>query len=99
MSSDHLSANPNGLVVYLGRQSQQGSNPNEVSRTVTQIINHPNYSAVTNNNDISLLKLSSPVTFTNFIMPVCLAASDSTIYAGTGAWVTGWGNIGSGGGS
>ncbi|GLD48851.1 transmembrane protease serine 9 [Lates japonicus] len=90
------SGNPNGLVVYLGRQSQEGSNPNEVSRTVTQIINHPDYNSGTSNNDISLLRLSSPVTFTNFIMPVCLAASNSTIHAGTDAWVTGWGTIGSG---
>ncbi|XP_070779961.1 polyserase-2-like isoform X2 [Enoplosus armatus] len=90
------SANTNNLVVYLGRQSQQGSNPNEVSRTLTQIINHPNYDSTTSNNDISLLKLSSPVDFTTFILPVCLAAPGSTFNSGTDSWVTGWGNIGSG---
>uniref|UniRef100_A0A3P8S9U0 Zgc:100868 n=1 Tax=Amphiprion percula TaxID=161767 RepID=A0A3P8S9U0_AMPPE len=84
------------VQVFLGRQSQQGSNPNEVSRTVTQIIIHPNYIPSTFDNDIALLRLSSTVTFTDFIVPVCLAASDSTFHAGINTWVTGWGTIASG---
>ncbi|XP_031717950.1 transmembrane protease serine 9 [Anarrhichthys ocellatus] len=87
---------PSTLVVYLGRQNQQSSNPNEVQRTVTQVINHPGYNFGTDDNDISLLKLSSPVTFTNYILPVCLAAPGSRFHSGTDSWVTGWGNIGFG---
>ncbi|XP_053194970.1 serine protease 27-like, partial [Scomber japonicus] len=83
------------LVVVLGLQSLQGSNPNNVSLTVSQIINHPDYNNKTFDNDISLLKLSSPVTFSDFIVPVCLAASDSTFYDGVNTWVTGWSDIGS----
>lgn len=95
----YLRASTSGLIVSLGRQTQEGSNPNEVSRQVTQIINHPDYNSATNDNDICLLKLSSPVTFTKYILPVCLAAPDSTLHSGIDSWVTGWGNIGSGGGS
>uniref|UniRef100_A0A3B5Q9X1 Transmembrane protease serine 9-like n=1 Tax=Xiphophorus maculatus TaxID=8083 RepID=A0A3B5Q9X1_XIPMA len=84
------------VTVYLGRQSQEGSNPNEVSRTAAQIIYHPNYDSVTSNNDIALLKLSLPVTFTSYISPVCLAASGSIFSSGVNSWITGWGNIGSG---
>ncbi|XP_045077308.1 integumentary mucin C.1-like [Coregonus clupeaformis] len=43
-----------------------------------------------------LLKLSSPVTFTNHIRPVCLAAPGSSFYAGTTSWGTGCGTISSG---
>ncbi|XP_067426900.1 serine protease 27-like [Thunnus thynnus] len=86
-----------GLAVVLGLQSQEGYNPNEVSRTVSQIINHPSYNPSTFDNDIALLQLSSPVTFNDFILPVCLAASDSTFNDGVDTWITGWGNIGSGG--
>ncbi|XP_005747791.1 mast cell tryptase-like [Pundamilia nyererei] len=85
-----------GLTVNLGLQSLQGSNPNAASRTVTQIIRHPNYNSGTNDNDVCLLRLSSPVTFNNYISPVCLAASNSIFYSGVNSWVTGWGNIGSG---
>ncbi|XP_055745697.1 transmembrane protease serine 9-like [Salvelinus fontinalis] len=84
------------VVVYVGRLSQQGSNPNEVTRTVTQIIRHPNYTRSTHDNDMCLLKLSSTVTFTNFIRPVCLAAPGSSFHAGATSWVTGWGTIRSG---
>uniref|UniRef100_A0AAZ3P182 Peptidase S1 domain-containing protein n=1 Tax=Oncorhynchus tshawytscha TaxID=74940 RepID=A0AAZ3P182_ONCTS len=91
------SISTSNLVVYLGRQSQQDSNPNEVSHTVTQIICHPNYISSTSDNDICLLKLSSSVTYTNYIRPVCLAAQGSSFYAGTTSWVTGWGTLSSGG--
>uniref|UniRef100_A0A8C7GSJ6 Peptidase S1 domain-containing protein n=1 Tax=Oncorhynchus kisutch TaxID=8019 RepID=A0A8C7GSJ6_ONCKI len=77
-------------------QNQKGSNPNEVDRGVTQIMSHPNYTRSTNDNDMCLLKLSSPVTFTNYIRPVCLAAPGSSFHAGTTSWVTGWGTIRSG---
>uniref|UniRef100_A0A673CRY1 Si:dkey-32n7.7 n=1 Tax=Sphaeramia orbicularis TaxID=375764 RepID=A0A673CRY1_9TELE len=62
------------------------------SRTVATIILHPNYDINTNDNDIALLRLSSPVTFTDYIRPVCLAASDSVFNSGTDSWVTGWGD-------
>lgn len=64
---------------------------------MSQITCHPDYNENTFDNDICLLRLSSAVTFTNFIVPVCLAATGSVFSAGTDIWVTGWGNIGSGG--
>lgn len=85
------------VTVYLGRQFQQLLNANEVSRSVSQIINHPDYNSRTQNNDISLLRLSSAVTFTNFIRPICLASAGTTYEAGSTTWITGWGTINSGG--
>lgn len=92
-----LSTSASDITVYLGRQSQQLPNANEVSRGVSRIINHPNYNSVTQNNDITLLQLSLSVTFTNFIKPVCLAAANSVYSAGTSSWITGWGAIRSNG--
>ncbi|KAG7492140.1 hypothetical protein MATL_G00011380 [Megalops atlanticus] len=90
------STNTAPWTIYLGRENQQGSNPNEVSRTVSQIIPHPNYDSNTNDNDIALVKLASPVSFTDFIQPVCLAASSSVFHNGTDSWITGWGDISEG---
>ncbi|RVE69983.1 hypothetical protein OJAV_G00083050 [Oryzias javanicus] len=81
------------VTVVLGLQSLQGSNPNNVSRTITTFIKHPNFRF---DNDIALLQLSSPVNFTDYITPVCLASTGSTFYSGVNTWVTGWGDIGSG---
>uniref|UniRef100_A0AAV2KGG8 Peptidase S1 domain-containing protein n=1 Tax=Knipowitschia caucasica TaxID=637954 RepID=A0AAV2KGG8_KNICA len=88
---------PVNTLWFIGRQSQKGPNPNEVSRTITQFINHPDYNEATVDNDMSLLKLSSSVTFTDYIKPVCLAASGSAFHSGTDTWITGWGSIKSGG--
>uniref|UniRef100_A0A672G6F2 Peptidase S1 domain-containing protein n=1 Tax=Salarias fasciatus TaxID=181472 RepID=A0A672G6F2_SALFA len=85
------------VTVYLGRQTQAGPNPNEESRSVSQIISHPNYNTVTEDNDIALLRLASDVPFTDYIVPVCLAASDSSVHAGVSTWVTGWGALTEGG--
>ncbi|XP_063076728.1 trypsin-1-like [Engraulis encrasicolus] len=90
------SVTTSGLTIYLGRQSQEGSNANEVSVGVSEIINHADYNSNTQENDISLLRLASTVTFTNYVRPVCLAASGSTYDGGANVWVTGWGTIGSG---
>uniref|UniRef100_A0A3Q2DX71 Peptidase S1 domain-containing protein n=1 Tax=Cyprinodon variegatus TaxID=28743 RepID=A0A3Q2DX71_CYPVA len=90
------SMSPYLLTVYLGRQSQEGSNPNEVIRKATQITIHPDYISTSFNNDIAVLRLSAPVNFTQYILPVCLAALNSTFYTGVDSWITGWGNIGSG---
>lgn len=84
--------------LYMGRHRQEGSNPNEQSRTVTRIINHPDYNDRTSDNDIALLRLSSPVNFTDYIVPACLAAPNSTFFAGVDVWVTGWGTTSFGGG-
>ncbi|XP_075941272.1 trypsin-like [Anarhichas minor] len=85
-----------GFTVYLGRDTQQLLNTNEVSRRLSQVIRHPNYNDRTNDNDIALLRLSSPVTFTNYIRPVCLAADGSSFAGGASCWVTGWGTINTG---
>lgn len=85
-----------GRKISLGRQNLHGMNPNEVSRKVSRIILHPNYDR-DSNNDIALLRLSSAVTFTDYIRPVCLAATDSVFNNGTESWVTGWGYVKEGG--
>uniref|UniRef100_A0A3P9MDC4 Peptidase S1 domain-containing protein n=1 Tax=Oryzias latipes TaxID=8090 RepID=A0A3P9MDC4_ORYLA len=90
------SRSASGVNVVLGLQSLQGSNPNRVSRTIATVIVHPNFNSATQNNDIALLQLSSPVTFNSYITPVCLPSTGSTFYSGVKTWVTGWGTIRSG---
>lgn len=84
------------VTVYLGMYALQSNNPNSQSRSVLNVIRHPNYNSATNDNDLTLLQLSSAVTFTPYVTPVCLAAPGSTFFTNTQTWVTGWGNIASG---
>ncbi|XP_067275421.1 prostasin [Pseudorasbora parva] len=87
--------NAMNITVYLGRQSQELPNPNELSRMVSQLVLHPGYDRQSHNNDMALLHLSSPVSFTDYIQPVCLAAEGS-VFNSDSMWVTGWGTINSG---
>ncbi|XP_054609068.1 plasma kallikrein-like [Dunckerocampus dactyliophorus] len=77
--------------VYVGRQSQSGPNPNEVVREMEAVMCHPDYNNRTFENDICLVKLSSPVNFTHYAQPICLADEGSTAHTGTSSWITGWG--------
>uniref|UniRef100_A0A672G6J5 Zgc:100868 n=1 Tax=Salarias fasciatus TaxID=181472 RepID=A0A672G6J5_SALFA len=92
-----LSAAHCQVTVYLGRQTQAGPNPNEESRSVSQIISHPDYDSGSSDNDVALLRLSSETPFTDYIVPVCLAAPGSSVHSGVSTWVTGWGALTEGG--
>lgn len=83
---------PSAWTIYLGRQTQRGSNPNEVLRHVSRVIVHPNYNNTLFNNDIALMKLSSAVSYNNYIRPICLASSSSLFNNATTCWASGWGD-------
>ncbi|XP_064097311.1 serine proteinase stubble-like [Macrobrachium nipponense] len=86
------------LQVLLNMWDWANGSTRTVKRTVDKVIMHPSYNAQTYNNDIALLHLSTPISFTNFpgIKPICLPPSTAD-YAGKDAVVTGWGVTSSGG--
>ncbi|XP_020779873.1 chymotrypsin-like protease CTRL-1 isoform X2 [Boleophthalmus pectinirostris] len=88
-----LSTSGSDYRLYFGKETQSGSNPHEVNRSVSQIIVHPDYNSTTFQNDIALMKLSNPITYTDYIRPVCLAANSSLFYNNTKCWATGWGRL------
>jgi len=56
--------------------------------SIAEVIIHPNYNNSTTDNDLTLIKLSAPVTE---VKPVILDHS-SALTAGLESWVAGWGN-------
>lgn len=70
---------------------------NNQAKSVDKIISHKNYNTRTNDNDIALLKLSSPLTFSTNIKPVCLPNVGIDISPGHKAWISGWGATSSSG--
>uniref|UniRef100_A0A672LH33 Zgc:123295 n=1 Tax=Sinocyclocheilus grahami TaxID=75366 RepID=A0A672LH33_SINGR len=85
--------NASYIVMYFGRLNQSGSNPYETNRTARRNINHPYFNISNPDNDIALVQLSSSVSFSDYIKPVCLAATGSVFGGGTESWVTGWGKL------
>lgn len=63
------------------------------AKSVSKIISHRKYNTRTNDNDIALLKLSSPLTFSATVKPVCLPNNGVDVSPGLKAWITGWGAL------
>ena len=57
-----------GLQVVAGLHSQRNRNKERVQvRQAAKIVNHPQYSEQTNQNDIAIIRLSSPVQLNNYV--------------------------------
>ncbi|XP_043209048.1 venom protease-like [Amphibalanus amphitrite] len=80
---------PSDLTVRLGEHDLSRTNDGRhVDVSVARITIHPGY--VGKQNDIALLQLSRPVTFSRRIQPVCLPAVDAS-HTGKTADLAGWG--------
>ncbi|XP_076024242.1 transmembrane protease serine 2 [Genypterus blacodes] len=66
---------------------------------VERVIVHEKYNADTTDNDIVLLRLKSPLTFSETVKPVCLPNFGLALLEGRQAWITGWGSLAAGGSS
>ena len=66
-------------------------------RDVMKITNHPKYENEDGHYDVGILFLSSTITFSSTIAPICLPTSTQSLYTGQVATVTGWGDTGADG--
>ncbi|RVE64830.1 hypothetical protein OJAV_G00129810 [Oryzias javanicus] len=80
-----MGTSPSNWKVYGGTVSlNQLPSPYSVKK----IILNNNYSSKTNDQDIALIQLTSPVTLTDYVQPACLPLSE---YPTTSCWTTGFG--------
>ena len=96
-NAQDLSSVPQYLEVTLGTTSR--SSGGERIR-LESVMLHPDYSTTTEfnggnygflQNDIALLKLWRPVTFSSYIQPICLPEDGQTYSAGDVCFLAGWG--------
>ncbi|XP_077129938.1 transmembrane protease serine 9-like [Ranitomeya variabilis] len=88
---------PYSYTIQLGRYQLSLADNHTVTSAVSDIVIHPLYNTSDGRQgDIALVKLSSPVTYTKYIRPICLPAASVTFPCGLECWVTGWGTINSG---
>uniref|UniRef100_A0A8C8VIK0 Peptidase S1 domain-containing protein n=1 Tax=Pelusios castaneus TaxID=367368 RepID=A0A8C8VIK0_9SAUR len=76
-------------TVVLGEYNLRQPDESEQRKTAAKLIPHPNYNPSTKDNDIMLIKLTTPVQFNNNVYPIALARS--TASPGTICLVSGWG--------
>uniref|UniRef100_A0A3Q3AL23 Coagulation factor X n=1 Tax=Kryptolebias marmoratus TaxID=37003 RepID=A0A3Q3AL23_KRYMA len=76
--------------VHQGEFDTMVNEGREAVHKVDAVIVHYNYKPVTYHNDIALIKLATPITFSSYILPACLPEAD---FEGL---VSGFGRIGEG---
>uniref|UniRef100_A0A8C5QAE5 Peptidase S1 domain-containing protein n=1 Tax=Leptobrachium leishanense TaxID=445787 RepID=A0A8C5QAE5_9ANUR len=89
----NMEADTRRYMIFMGAHQFSGSNDHMKFSFVERIITHYRYESVTSKGDIALVKLSNPVTYTDYIRPICLPSSSVTFPSGTECWVTGWGDV------
>ncbi|CAM2096883.1 transmembrane protease serine 2 isoform X1 [Lepidochelys kempii] len=76
--------------VYAGILTQKEMRERSGSR-VQNIISHPNYDSDSKDNDVALMKLQTPLSFTDTVAPVCLPNPGMMFQPNQQCWVSGWG--------
>lgn len=59
---------------------------------VRRVESNPLYQGMASSADVALVELEEPVSFTNYILPVCLPDPSVIFETGMNCWVTGWGS-------
>jgi len=85
-----FSSKPYSVVV--GEHDWKKVEGTEVEHKVEKVVVHPGWDRAAINNDIALLKLKKPVTFTKFVQPACMPSGDAKL-GSHNCFITGWGKI------
>ncbi|XP_061079273.1 serine protease 27-like isoform X1 [Conger conger] len=96
LSAAHCFPDPSDVssyILYMGRYQLNGFNQFEVSSGVSQVVVPPGYSDPQQGRDVALVRLASPVTWSDHILPICLPDVDTFFPSGMRCYVTGWGHI------
>lgn len=78
--------------VLLGALQLQQPGPHALYVRVKRVESNPQYQGMASSADVALVELQAPVTFTNYILPVCLPDPSIVFESGMNCWVTGWGS-------
>ncbi|XP_061592447.1 chymotrypsin-C-like [Cololabis saira] len=83
--------------VALGKHNLVDTDAGQVFMGTSNIIVHEKWSPVFIRNDIALMKLESPVEFSNTIMAACLPTAGFLLPHNNPCYITGWGRLSTGG--
>ncbi|TDG98097.1 hypothetical protein EPR50_G00214660 [Perca flavescens] len=96
LSAAHCFPDPSDVrsyIIYVGRYQLNAYNKYMSTYRVSQVVIPSGYNEPHNGKDLALVKLSSSVTWSQYVLPICLPASGTLFPSGMQCHVTGWGNI------
>lgn len=82
------------LTVRLGDHNiKSDTEVKHVERRIKRVVRHRGFDSRTLYNDVAVLTMDSPVSFSHSVRPICLPSSSSKHYSGNSATVIGWGSL------
>ncbi|CAG03182.1 unnamed protein product [Tetraodon nigroviridis] len=93
LTAAHCIKDEHRLRVELGKHSREAGEEGSLSRSAAVIVAHEDYNILLSRNDIALIKLSSPVSFSDIVTPACLPQQGLILPHGASCYITGWGRL------
>ncbi|XP_046456353.1 brachyurin-like [Daphnia pulex] len=96
MTAAHCADGANRFTLLLGAHDRTVAEPSQLTIETTAHATHPNWNPSTLANDVALIRLPEPITFTPEISPLCMSPATEPDHVGDTLLVSGWGKTADG---